>query len=249
MYCSNCGRELRDGEICNCTQNNIPAENQLSQEVKNENNNEKKQVYDLNRLFLAFVSVFTLTLELIKRPCSTVQDFMNRDNGKMGVKLMLVKAGIMCLYVIILTSAGGFRSNVVKTGIIVAAFMVTFALDFIYSFVISLCAKTIAKTELDTVTTMEIAGLKAAGEMAGIILAAVCAVFFSLSFVFVAIGIIFGMVLSYTAVLQLAQINKDKRVHIFIASVVVMSIIAALVLTVVSGGMLINNFNDMISMY
>ena len=60
MYCSNCGRELQDGEVCNCTQNKSTVESQVSKEVKNENTAEKKQGYDLNKLFLAFVSVFTL---------------------------------------------------------------------------------------------------------------------------------------------------------------------------------------------
>lgn len=242
MYCSNCGRELRDGEICSCTQNSTAVKNEVSKKIAEEKE-EKNAGYDLNRLFLAFVSVFTLILELIKRPCSTVQDFMVRDNGKMGIKLMLVKAGILCLFV----QTFDFYTGMTRAGMFIAVFMVSFALDFVYSFVIDLCARTIAKAELDTVRSMEISGLKAAGETAGIICAAVCSIFFeTISFVFIFIGALFGMLLSYTAVLQLADIDKDKRVHIYIASAVVMGIITAVVLTIVSGGMLISTIKNWI---
>lgn len=252
MYCSNCGRELQDGEVCNCTKPAQAIKNEASENTAAENKTEKKPEsrYDINRLFIAIVSVFSLIWELLKKPCSTVQAFMNRDNGKMGVKLMLVKAAIMYLYVLMYSSFAGKAINMNRVGMGIAVFVVSFALDFIFACIIGLCGRVICKKEIDTTATMEISGLKAGGETAGIIAAAVCSVFLpAISLVFILIGALFGMIISYTATLQLADIDKDKRVYIYITSLILMSVISIIVLTVVTGGLLINTFRNFRIMY
>lgn len=242
MYCSNCGRELCDGEVCSCTQ---PAPTNENAAASIEASAKAKDKYDLNKLFIAVVSVFTLMWEIIKKPCSTVQAFMNRDNGKMGVKLMLVKAGLLCIYVLMYFSFSQKLISLNRIGLIITVFAVSFALDFIFACVISLCVKIICKTEIRTTSAMEIAGLRAAMDAAGIIAAALCSVFFPvLSFAFIAAGSLFGLIVSYTATLQLANIDKDKRVYVYMSAFIIMILISILVLTVVSGGLLVNYIKD-----
>ncbi len=221
MYCSNCGRELKDGETCNCAQTAKDA----------------AKGYDLNKFFMAILSVFTLLIELIKAPCTAVQSFMNRDNGKMGLKLMLVKAGFSTLYILLTLVFFHSITLINRVELAVLAFIASFALDFIFALIINLFAGTIAKKEISISSTMEISGLKAAGELTGLICAAVCSIFFApVSFVFLIMGGLYGIMLSYTAMLQLSFIHKDKRVYLYIVSIFVLWAISALVYAVLGGG-------------
>ena len=225
---------------------------QVKTENPEENKTEKKPEdrYDLNKLFLAVVSVFSLIWDILKKPCTTVQAFMNRDNGKMGVKLMLVKAALLCIYALMYSSFAESMMRINRFGVGIAVFAVSFALDFIFACVIGLCARVINKKDIDTTAAMEIAGLKAGCETAGIIAAAVCSVFLPmLSLAFILIGSFFGTIVSYTAALQLSDIDKDKRVYIYLSAVVLMCIISIVVLTVISGGLLINAVKNFSIMY
>ena len=71
MYCSKCGRELKDGEVCNCTTNVEKPTIKFSDTV---------------------MSTVHFARDLFVNPSETIKSYFSLDYGKMAVKLILLKA-------------------------------------------------------------------------------------------------------------------------------------------------------------
>ena len=71
MYCSKCGRELKDGEVCNCTTNVEKPTIKFSDTV---------------------MSTVHFARDLFVNPSETIKSYFSLDYGKMAIKLILLKA-------------------------------------------------------------------------------------------------------------------------------------------------------------
>ncbi len=98
-FCKNCGKELKEGEVCDCTAKEAPKATGSSITIN---------TGDLKELGLHFLNTIK---NMFVHPASTVDEEVEEHDMKMGMLLLVVMAITVGLYVM-----GGFKSIIASIG-------------------------------------------------------------------------------------------------------------------------------------
>ena len=98
MYCSNCGRELKDGEVCSCQQQNAQPEQPVQPQAQQQNYQQPNQGFqpqapDNSKLFciLSYIGILWL-IGLLINPERTMPKV--RFHVGQGIILSIVQVGL-----------------------------------------------------------------------------------------------------------------------------------------------------------
>lgn len=122
MYCSKCGRELKEGEVCSCS---------------GENENNEGDVRHI-KLSDTIMSTLNFARDLFQNPAGTLKSYFTLDYGKMGIKLMLFKAVVAFLLVFAIADVMKLRSASLyftssKLALSAIGFLVSLFTDLFYA--------------------------------------------------------------------------------------------------------------------
>lgn len=213
MYCSKCGRELKDGEICNCTTSEGKSGIKISDTI---------------------MSTLHFARDLFLNPSETIKSYFSTDYGKMAVKLILLKAVVAFVLMFAIFDAL-MNSNTVlryistsKFQMALTAFGISIFGDLIYGVAISFASK-LAHCYLKFKACLQLATVAAPVNMLFMIIAAFA------SFVNVDAGIYILMftvlpTVAFTtmAVLDIKGASDNRKICIVIFATLILSIVAVI---------------------
>ena len=218
MYCSKCGRELKDGEVCNCTTNVEKPTIKFSDTV---------------------MSTVHFARDLFVNPSETIKSYFSLDYGKMAVKLILLKA-VVAFVLVFAVFETLMSSNTVLTYITKSkfelglfAFGISIFGDLIYGVAISFASR-LAHCYLRFKACLQLATVAIPVNMAFMIVAAFAAFINVDASVYVLMFTILPTVaLTTMAVSNIKGASENKKIWIVIFATLIISIVAVVLFSAV----------------
>ena len=229
MYCSKCGRELKDGEVCNCTTNVEKPTIKFSDTV---------------------MSTVHFARDLFVNPSETIKSYFSLEYGKMAIKLILLKA-VVAFVLVFAVFETLMSSNTVLTYITKSkfelglfAFGISIFGDLIYGIAISFASR-LAHCYLRFKACLQLATVAIPVNMAFMIVSAFVAFINVDASVYVLMFTILPTVaLTTMAVSNIKGASENKKIWIVIFATLVISIVA-----VVAFSALVNTLHSIDYLY
>lgn len=129
-FCTYCGRQLQDGEVCNCRQQantqQAPQQNVQFQQAPQQNmqyqqapQGQPQPVYQQvvvkpvgpNPIAEGFKQISKFLKDMINKPVDAVKDFMNAEDARGPLVLLAIQTIIYILYHIVMTAVKGVEAT------------------------------------------------------------------------------------------------------------------------------------------
>lgn len=224
-FCTKCGRKLEEGEVCNCSQNNVSAQSTSTTSTAGS--------IDINEGFNDYLNIIK---GIFTRPSDTIKEYAKGDKFLLGIIAIVINCLISGVFFYFFVDKafgsamgifGGYGSLMSSAGMSLPfgriffmglLFMVFwFAVCALVLFVI---ANPILKDKMDIKTSFALVGVCSIFTTLTTIVALILT-FMSVKFAFIVLllGAIFYLTHLYQGLSDITNINKNKLVYTFIPAV------------------------------
>jgi H2-forming N5,N10-methylenetetrahydromethanopterin dehydrogenase-like enzyme len=257
-FCTKCGKQLEEGEVCSCQAQQAQQTQQAQvQQVQVQQN----QGAASNKVGVFFSRFFKVTLQIVKTPADMLKKFVQASDievafGYIGVQALAVSLFIVALFSkfnSFVDSFGLFGSflkmDSIKVSLVKIFFVtlvVAIGISFIFAAVLLLFSKVVYKGETDYKKMICVAGAKSLAA------APFTLVGFILSFANVGCGIFFlslGAILGYyyvaAAIKGAVTLDDNKTIYTLFFTFAVMIVVMFIIFKMVMPMYLPSSINSM----
>lgn len=244
-FCTNCGKQLEDGEICTCRTNAQPQGNPYQQPVQPKGPdmewfNDKK-----NQFVSKTKNMFSEILPILKAPITRGKELADSNSGNVGIEFIITKAVITVLVLIIALigiriELGDYAEYLdlpyIRMFLVVIIF--TAGIDFLEAFLLNVLTQAFkGKTNFNaTVSVIGVRGLyQTIGILAGAILMLLAP---AAGLVVMALCFCFAAYLEQHLFLVSVENSEDRKLYTFYVEKICCIIITAIIFLIIGTSVL-----------
>jgi hypothetical protein len=245
-FCSQCGRPLNEGEVCNCTakQQNIPF--QQVQPVQQENTQQENMQLNetIDKIATGTKSLLGKIVPIFKNPVEELKNIAKTNSAALGLQMIVINLVITCIMMIVAMivlrvrlGRGAEYLSIPYAGIVIGVTLTAAASYFLWAVILFGVSKAFAKNQEITVAQLiTISGGKA---LYDIVIKVVGILLFlllpGLGVVVLGIGSAFTSVLMIVTYCETVELEGSKKVYAVTITYICVLIVTSLIMLITLG--------------
>lgn len=238
-FCSNCGRPLEEGEVCNCTeqpadvqpeayQEPQQAAEQAQSEAGAQQNAQASGEQKTNKMVEELKEGFLALIPIVKKPATETKKLAAKNSIVPGIGFIAIKA-IVALIIVLIAFADSLDYLPVGS-LILALLFLTLGVDCAEAALLKAISGAF-KVKTDTNSMFTVVGIRAAYETVVIIVVAILSLISgSFAMIIYAVAAATLPILQYGIYNEIVEGDADKKIYAYMVVKALVTIIAILII-------------------